>query len=179
MAGESEASAGTDLLTSGVSFLSDSIEVGVLTTMDCEVRELCDQWQGKCPPASRVPQIRTHSRGLACGATMASMKHLAALLVLIGASTLRAEEITLATYNVELFDHHFMAHHASTQPIAKDPAAKEILEELRKKNDEDNWETAQVILDPKFSPDILVMEEACDEGDLKYFNHQWLHDAYE
>ena len=110
---------------------------------------------------------------------MASMKHLAALLVLIGASTLRAEEITLATYNVELFDHHFMAHHASTQPIAKDPAAKEILEELRKKNDEDNWETAQVILDPKFNPDILVIEEACDQDDLRYFNHRWLNDAYE
>src|SRR5439155_13874166 len=93
--------------------------------------------------------------------------------------TLRAEEITLATYNVELFDHHFMAHHASTQPIAKDPAAKEILEELRKKNDEDNWETAQVILDPKFNPDILVVEEACDQDDLRFFNRRWLNDAYE
>ena len=90
-----------------------------------------------------------------------------------------AEEITVATYNVELFDHHFMAHHASTQPIAKNPEAKEILDELRKKNDEDNWETAQVILDPKFNPDILVLEEACDQDDLRFFNRRWLNDAYE
>ena len=90
-----------------------------------------------------------------------------------------AEDITVATYNVELFDHHFMAHHASTQPIAKEPAAQEILAELRKKNDEDNWETAQVILDPKFNPDILVLEEACDQDDLRFFNRRWLNDAYE
>src|SRR6478672_2382128 len=91
----------------------------------------------------------------------------------------RGEEIKVATYNSELFDKHFLAHRASTQSIGKDSAAKEILEELRKKNDEDNWETAQVILDPKFSPDILVIEEACDQDDLNFFNHRWLSDAYE
>jgi endonuclease/exonuclease/phosphatase family metal-dependent hydrolase len=107
------------------------------------------------------------------------MKRLSLLLILAFAVAARAEEIKVATYNIELFDKHFLAHRASTQPIGKDPAAKEILEELRKKNDEDNWETASVILDPKFSPDILVMEEACDESDLRYFNHRWLNEAYE
>lgn len=101
------------------------------------------------------------------------------LILAAAARIAQAEEFTVATYNIEVFDHHFMAHRASTQPIAHDPAAKDILDELRKKNDEDNWETAQVILDPKFAPDILVIEEGCDEGDLRYFNHQWLHDAYE
>src|SRR5205807_755966 len=104
-----------------------------------------------------------HSLHNSSTTTMLRMKRAAIVLILLLTPTLRAEQITLATYNVELFDHHFMAHHASTQPIAKDPAAKEILEELRKKNDEDNWETAQVILDPKFNPDILVIEEACDQ----------------
>src|SRR4029079_14518386 len=94
------------------------------------------------------------------------MKRFSLLIVLARAIPLHAEEIKVATYNVELFDKHFLAHRASTQPIGKNPEAKEILDELRKKNDEDNWETAQVILAPKFSPDILVMEEACDYGDL-------------
>ena len=99
--------------------------------------------------------------------------------MLLFAALAGAEEITVATYNVELWDHHFMAHKASTQPIGKDPAVQEILAELRKKNDEDNWETAQVIVDPKFNPDILVLEEACDQDDLRYFNKRWLNNAYE
>ena len=106
-------------------------------------------------------------------------KLLLILAILLCARFAAAEEIKVATYNVELFDKHFLAHRASTQPIGKNPEAKEILDELRKKNDEDNWETAQVILDPKFSPDILVMEEACDCPDLRYFNERWLNKAYE
>src|SRR6266496_6182834 len=119
-------------------------------------------------------QVIGATHGLASAATINRMRILTVLCLLLACAAARAEEITVATYNVELFDHHFMAHHASTQPIAKDPAAKDILDELRKKNDEDNWETAQVILDPKFNPDILVLEEACDEGDLRYFNDRWL-----
>jgi hypothetical protein len=101
------------------------------------------------------------------------------LIVVLGGLAARAEEITLATYNVEYFDKHFLAHHLANEPLAQDGAAKDILDELRKKNDEDNWETAQVILDLTFSPDILVIEEGCDQADLTYFNHRWLNDAYE
>jgi hypothetical protein len=88
------------------------------------------------------------------------------------------EELTLGTYNVEYFDSHFLAHRYAKEPIAQDPIGKQLLEELRKKNDEDNWETASVILDPKFNPDILVIEEGCQQADLEYFNRRWLSNRY-
>ncbi|HOX58256.1 MAG TPA: endonuclease/exonuclease/phosphatase family protein [Candidatus Paceibacterota bacterium] len=100
------------------------------------------------------------------------------MVVALGALAVRAEEITLATYNIEHFKNHFLAHQLEDQPIAREPAGKEILSELRKKNDEDNWETAQVILEPKFNPDILVIEEGCGQSDLNYFNRRWLNGAY-
>lgn len=108
------------------------------------------------------------------------MKRNLSILALILCGTFAcAEEITLATYNVEYFNNHFLAHEMTSATVAQDPAGKEMLTELRKKNDEDNWETAEVILDPKFNPDILVIEEGCNQKDLEYFNHRWLHDAYE
>jgi endonuclease/exonuclease/phosphatase family metal-dependent hydrolase len=90
-----------------------------------------------------------------------------------------AQTITVATYNVEHFADHFEAHRLSTQPIARDEQTKPLVDALRKSNDENNWEVAQVILDPKFSPDVLVIEEGCDQGDLDYFNKRWLNEAYE
>jgi hypothetical protein len=102
------------------------------------------------------------------------------LLVLCSAwlTAAYSEEISLATYNVEFFDRHFLAHRMAKEPIAQEAAGKEILEELRKKNDEDNWETAQVILDAKFNPDLLVIEEGCEQADLEYFNRRWLSNRY-
>ena len=91
----------------------------------------------------------------------------------------RGEDITVASWNIENWNTHFEAHRASTRPIAENPEVKDILTDLRKANDEDNWEAAQVMLDPKFAPDIIVMEEACDQDDLRYFNHRWLSDAYD
>lgn len=95
------------------------------------------------------------------------------------ATAARAEEIKVASYNIEWFNNHFMAHRLQSDPIGKSETGKEVMNELRKKNDEDNWETAQVILDPKFLPDILAIEEGCDQSDLDFFNHRWLNDAYE
>jgi hypothetical protein len=53
---------------------------------------------------------------------------LAGLLV---AFHLTAEEITLATYNIEYFDKHFVAHRLSTNTITKEGAAKELFDEWR------------------------------------------------
>jgi hypothetical protein len=105
-------------------------------------------------------------------------RFLSFLAVLLSCAFAPAAEITLATYNIEYFDRHFLAHHLSTNAVVQSGPGKELFDELRKKNDEDNWETAQVILDPKFNPDILVIEEGCDQADLSYFNHRWLNDAY-
>lgn len=101
---------------------------------------------------------------------------IAAFVILAAAS--QAEEIRLATYNVEYFNSHFLAHQLATSSVASTSEGKAMLGELAKKNDEDNWETAEVILDPNFNPDILVIEEGCEQADLEYFNHRWLHDGY-
>ncbi|HEY7088201.1 MAG TPA: endonuclease/exonuclease/phosphatase family protein [Tepidisphaeraceae bacterium] len=95
----------------------------------------------------------------------------------------RAEDITVATYNVENFRQHFLAHKLSTSRPSwlprNDPQATEMLDELRSANDKDNWEVSQVILDPKFFPDVLVIQEGCNESDLKFFANRWLQNKYE
>src|SRR5438874_415564 len=83
-----------------------------------------------------------------------------------------AETITAATYNVELFHEHFAA---TTQPIAEPEVARRV----RADADKDLWMISRVILDPKFNPDILVIEECCEQDELDRFNRDWLHGAYE
>jgi hypothetical protein len=104
------------------------------------------------------------------------------LCVVTVASLARGEDITIATYNIENFREHFLAHKLSTSRpnwLADTPEAKELLDAERKHNDEENWEVSQVILDPNFSPDILVVQEGCGQKDLEFFGHRWLNDAYE
>jgi hypothetical protein len=108
---------------------------------------------------------------------MRSITFLAVAFLLV--ATARAEEIKIATYNVELWDESFSAHAASTQPIAKDPAGAQLLRTLRRENDEDNWEVAQTILDKNFDPDILLIQEGPDQSDLRFFNRRWMNEAYE
>ena len=91
----------------------------------------------------------------------------------------RAEEIKVATYNVEVWADSFKAHQAATQPIAKDPAGAALLRILARENNEDNWEVAQMILDKNFDPDILVIQEGPDQSDLRYFNRRWMNEVYE
>jgi hypothetical protein len=108
------------------------------------------------------------------------MKHPITFVALLLCTNLAlAEEIKIATYNVEVWNDSFAGFHASTQPINNDPAGKELVRSLRRENDEDNWEVAQVILDPKFNPDILVIEEGPEQSDLRYFNRKWLNEAYD
>jgi hypothetical protein len=101
------------------------------------------------------------------------------LLLVCASSAARAEEIKVATYNVEVWADSFKAHQASTQPIAKDPAGAELLRILARENNEDNWEVSQMILDKNFDPDILVIQEGPDQSDLRYFNRRWMNEAYE
>jgi endonuclease/exonuclease/phosphatase family metal-dependent hydrolase len=106
-----------------------------------------------------------------------------AIVVLLLAAPLPAQDINVATYNVENFRQHFLAHRLSTSRpswLPRDnPDAVQLMNELRYANEEDNWEVSQVILDPKFSPDVLVIQEGCGQSDLEYFNRTWLKNAYE
>ena len=100
-------------------------------------------------------------------------------LLAVAAPPARGEEIKIATYNVEHWGDSFKAHEATTRPINKDPAGAELVRILRRENDEDNWEVAQTILDKKFDPDILVIQEGPDQADLRFFNRRWMNEAYE
>jgi endonuclease/exonuclease/phosphatase family metal-dependent hydrolase len=89
----------------------------------------------------------------------------------------RAQTITCATYNIENFHTHFLPSQLATRPSNEKPDA-DTMREIRSLADEDLWEISQVILDPGFNPDIMVIEECCDQNELEKFNHQWLKDAY-
>jgi hypothetical protein len=105
------------------------------------------------------------------------------VLVIAAGPMARGEQITLATYNIENFREHFLGHKLSTSRpswlASDDPQARELIDALRYQNDEENWEIAQVILDPQFNPDVLVIQEGCEQKDLEYFNRRWLDNAYE
>lgn len=95
-------------------------------------------------------------------------------------SQARAEVITVATYNVENWRTHYSARSMTTQPAVKgNPDMKEYVDLMRKENDEDNWETAMVIMDPKLNPDVIVFQEAAEQKDLDSFNRRWLKGMYE
>src|SRR5262249_18485181 len=96
----------------------------------------------------------------------------ASILTILLAEPTRGETVTIATYNVEVFHQHFLA---TTRPIED----HDLPARLRADADKDNWMISQVILDLKFSPDILVIEECCDQDELDKFNQQWLKSAYQ
>jgi endonuclease/exonuclease/phosphatase family metal-dependent hydrolase len=112
--------------------------------------------------------------------------HLALLLlVLTGCSSSSNSAstrptITLATYNVEHFADHFRGHHmeqaATTRPV--DAETKDLIAFIKRANTENQWEVANVITDPAFSPDILAIEEGPEQPDLDYFNKKWLNGMY-
>jgi hypothetical protein len=108
-------------------------------------------------------------------------KLLITFFVLVLAVVARGEDITVGTYNVDMFHDHFLAHKIATSRPSwiNTPDGKEIMDDERHHNDVDNWELASVILDPGFNPDVLMIQEGCVQSDLDYFNHHWLHDAYE
>jgi endonuclease/exonuclease/phosphatase family metal-dependent hydrolase len=100
------------------------------------------------------------------------------LILIVCASD--AETISLATYNIEHFETRFEAYRLSKTPEAKESElVKELVDAERRQNEEDQWEISQVIADPAFNPDILVIQEGCSESNLRYFNKRWLNGAYE
>src|SRR3954471_21750565 len=101
--------------------------------------------------------------------------------VAVAGPAARAETVTVATYNVEHFQEHFLAHDLAAKlpnPV-NDPAVKELLAAERRHNDEDNWEVPQVIAAPASAPDVLAIEEGPSQSNLDYFNKRWLNGAYE
>jgi hypothetical protein len=108
---------------------------------------------------------------------------LATILPLL-AAPLHAEAVKVATYNIENFRRNFIANHLSKDADFKGGSdamkekMKDLLESLRAKENEENWEVAEVFLAPEFSPDVVVMQECCDQEDLEYFNKRWLKELY-
>lgn len=92
----------------------------------------------------------------------------------------RAQEsdtFRVATWNIENWRDHFEAWRRRDEQPA-DEAAHNALRQEEFQNGEDNWEIAQVFLDPAFAPDILVFQEGCAQAELEEFNNTWLGGMY-
>ena len=85
--------------------------------------------------------------------------------------TAHGETITIGTYNIERFQERFRE--------TKDIADKDLAGFVKAAEDKANWMAAETILNPKFNPDVLVIEECCDQEQLDAFNKKWLKGAYE
>ncbi len=90
------------------------------------------------------------------------------------------DTITLATYNVEHFADHFRGFHMEQQAATRpaNPETKDLVDAIKRWNTENQWEIANVITDPAFSPDILCIEEGPEQSDLDFFNKRWLDSMY-
>jgi hypothetical protein len=91
-----------------------------------------------------------------------------------------AEEITIATYNIENFPDRFLGFHMDKK-FPRDGREKDVdalIRAVSSSNREDQWEISQVILDKNFAPDVVAIEECCEQSDLEYFNRKWLGETY-
>jgi endonuclease/exonuclease/phosphatase family metal-dependent hydrolase len=111
---------------------------------------------------------------------MSSIRY-AVLLLLAATVPAGAENIRVATWNIENFHEHFLGHRLTTRPVMENPPPEiaALIENERRQNNEDNWEVAQVILDEAFRPDVLVVQESCRQSDLEFFNRRWLNGYFE
>jgi hypothetical protein len=102
---------------------------------------------------------------------------LAAALLLVGnlttgqeaPKTSQAEEIRVGSWNVEMFMKMF---DQDRMPLR----AQDQTELFR--DEEDQYEVATVLKNPTFAPDIMLIEECCDEDMLNLFNKKWLPGVY-
>jgi endonuclease/exonuclease/phosphatase family metal-dependent hydrolase len=115
-----------------------------------------------------------------------AMRNAILFFIFLATPVIAQETFTVSTWNIENFDHNFWAYHLTHPKEGEKPLfdvnsdeGKEAVRRIREVNDEDNWEIAQTILDPKFSPDVLVIQECCSQADLEFFNRRWLRSAYE
>jgi endonuclease/exonuclease/phosphatase family metal-dependent hydrolase len=110
------------------------------------------------------------------------MNRLIALLLLASGTIAAAEDIKVATYNIEQWATNFQGHHMQMATRkANEPVSEQMSEVItteRFQNDEDNWEIAQVIQHKDFDPDVLVVQEGCGQSDLSFFNKRWLNNGY-
>jgi endonuclease/exonuclease/phosphatase (EEP) superfamily protein YafD len=88
--------------------------------------------------------------------------------------------VRVMTYNVENWRNSFQAFKLQQQ--IKDnpnwpPEFVDLIERERREDDEENWEVARVI--QQLQPDIWLLQEGPEQGDLNYFNTQpWLLNGY-
>ena len=108
---------------------------------------------------------------------------LAAVLCLEMSSAAFAEDVKIATYNIEHWAWRFDGRQVRAMARklqAASPELKEQIEQLADEkvrlNDKNNWAAAEVIR--MMDPDIMVFQEGCNQEDLNYFGRRWLQDAY-
>lgn len=84
----------------------------------------------------------------------------------------------IMTYNIENWRNTFAPRKVmmTTQPGLPQNVV-EVLDNARRKADEENWEAARTVMDVQ--PDIWVFQEGCDADDLNYFNTQFLGGYFE
>lgn len=109
---------------------------------------------------------------------------LSALLLAGCASSALAEDVKIATYNIEHWAERFdgrqvraMAKKLTPATEADKALLEEVIDQKVKNNDKLNWAAAEVIR--AMDPDIMVFQEGCNQEDLNYFGNRWLQNAYE
>jgi exonuclease III len=81
----------------------------------------------------------------------------------------QTEQVRIGSWNIE----HFMKMFDQDRMPLRAQEQSELW-----RDEEDQYEVARVIKDTSFAPDILVIEECCDEAMLKLFNRKWLPGIY-
>ena len=103
---------------------------------------------------------------------------IAAALLCGLATSAWAEDVKIATYNVEHWNDRFDAKEmrawARKQP--KSDELTKLVDDHVHTNDKNNWAVAQTII--AMDPDIMVFEEGCNQEDLNYFGNRWLENRY-
>ena len=103
---------------------------------------------------------------------------LLSLLLLQPATRPAPETVRVATWNVENWRDHFADERMKGTPKPTDENLANLRFTERFQNAEDNWEIAQVILDPAFAPDVLLFQEGPSQEELDAFADEWLEGRY-